>query len=211
MKNLFLVLFVFSCFFAEAQQDTIPFEGNCIEGKPNWDAELTLNSGTLHLSGSLPANCCGFNFITYDEINNPFELTIDHSGDVCYCICPYAVDHQFHGFTDDSVHVIIEPRILDTVIYDNSNEIGDFESQNKARCYPTPSTSATTIEFPNRGKQSFKLHIYNQTGELVFSKNAIRANKIELKKETLLPGIYFYRLSAQNGIVYNGKILISSK
>ncbi|MDA3865881.1 MAG: T9SS type A sorting domain-containing protein [Salinivirgaceae bacterium] len=210
MKNLFLLLLLFSYFFVEAQQDTVHFEGECIGNKPTYEVELTLINGTLHLTGTLPANCCGTSFITYEQISNPFELIIDHSGDVCFCMCPYAVDHQFHGFTEDSVHVIIEPHILDTVIYDELNNICD-PLQNKVLCYPTPSSTNTIITFPNLGKRTYTLSVYDQTGKPVLSRDNIRTGKAELKKGSLLPGIYFFTLSAQNTTDYRGKILISDK
>jgi hypothetical protein len=83
--------------------------------------------------------------------------------------------------------------------------------QNEAICYPSPSASATTIEFPNQSKQTFTLRVYNQTGKIMLSHDNINSGRVELKKGSLLPGLYFYTLSSKNEAVYKGKILISDK
>ena len=206
MKTLFVFALAFLYLCGEAQNISIPYEGDCVGKQKTTDLELTLSNGSLHLSGILPGNCCGENFLTYNSIANPFVLTVDHSGQYCYCICDYSFDHVFQGFTTDSLHIIIEPRILDTVIYKTLNLHNISSVQHKAVCYPVPAKENITITFPNSEQQNFEMRIYDQTGKMVMSKKDITNERIFLNVSELNRGAYIYTILSDKRF-YTGQML----
>jgi hypothetical protein len=99
---------------------------------------------------------------------------------------------------------------------DNGGTVGTSEfkvqsSKFKVECIPNPLTSMTTIRYDLPGDAFVSLDIYNNTGQKVGN----LVNSRQLKGEHLAcwdvanlpPGIYFYRLTAENQSV-SGKLVV---
>lgn len=211
MKNHLLLLSLFIVFFSQVQsQNNIPFVGDCLNSKPYDELSLHLNNHTLSVSGILTGNCCGNNFLSYDNVSNPFVMTIDHSGNYCYCFCPFEINFEIPDFNYDSLHVIIEPNILDTVIYERMVNVTEniHSSDCSVKCYPNPTSNSFTIEFPNPTLTDFTFLLFNNTGKMIIKENS-RDRKIVITKGNFTSGVYFFHLYSNNKH-YNGKVLFEN-
>jgi len=65
----------------------------------------------------------------------------------------------------------------------------------KSTIFPNPSNDAFTIKFENPQTETFQLAIYSEKSKLVYSDNSVSQNKILINASTLMPGIYFYKLT----------------
>jgi hypothetical protein len=85
----------------------------------------------------------------------------------------------------------------------------DDVSQSNTELYPNPFSSEAILNVSSENPVSnASLDIYNMTGEKIRSQNNINTNSISIKRENLLPGIYFYKLSSKGQILSNGKFMI---
>lgn len=86
------------------------------------------------------------------------------------------------------------------------NELTDYKTE--VMIYPNPFSSGTTIQLKNNDDELEYLAIYNINGQIVRTIKNINSNKAEIKREGLLSGIYFYKITSKENTVYNGKLVI---
>jgi len=72
---------------------------------------------------------------------------------------------------------------------------------------PNPFNGKTEIEIQNHSADSYFLEVFDLSGRLV-RQERYAAAPIVLYKRDLIPGLYFYRLSANDGFLNTGKIII---
>ncbi len=82
--------------------------------------------------------------------------------------------------------------------------INSFEIIN---LYPNPFSSSAAIVFDNKQGKEHSISIYNYTGQLVRIINGITSGRIEIKRKGLPAGLYFYKITADNGIIGMGKMV----
>ncbi|MCC6723149.1 MAG: T9SS type A sorting domain-containing protein [Saprospiraceae bacterium] len=77
--------------------------------------------------------------------------------------------------------------------------------------YPTPTNGVLSVELENRNEQNINFAIYDAIGKLVMSNNDKLEpnvkNKFQLDVSSMLPGIYFLRVSDDSGLIGVKKIL----
>jgi len=89
---------------------------------------------------------------------------------------------------------------LPSIIINNLNNIKDL------LIYPNPFSSSTYINFSNPASESFKLTIYNLSGQSMMVIEDIRDSHFEFQRNNLAPGLYLLELKGPK--IYRGKILI---
>lgn len=73
--------------------------------------------------------------------------------------------------------------------------------------FPNPIKEKTTLQFDNFTKDNFTLIIFDSKGQVVQRIYNITGNRVEIEKQNLTSGIYFYRLQSKEKIA-SGKIII---
>lgn len=78
----------------------------------------------------------------------------------------------------------------------------------KTNCYPNPTKDKSIISFPNPTHEKYSLSLYSMKGKMIRTIPNIRDTNIELKRNGLSNGVYFYQLSNDNGMSYTGKWIL---
>ncbi len=110
----------------------------------------------------------------------------------------------------------------DPVVYTVTSEDGDsiqdwtvtVEISTKANLvaipafnvYPNPFSEKTTVEFSNNEHRSYKLILYNATGNKVLEMAKITSDKITLERGSLKSGIYFIELKGEK--TFQNKMIV---
>jgi hypothetical protein len=79
-------------------------------------------------------------------------------------------------------------------------------SKTKFKIYPNPTNQFATLEFNNPTKQNCTLILYNLQGQVVQKIKNITAEKVEIEKQNLSTGLYFFQLHTDRQIIANGKL-----
>ncbi|HLG04370.1 MAG TPA: T9SS type A sorting domain-containing protein [Bacteroidia bacterium] len=72
--------------------------------------------------------------------------------------------------------------------------------------FPNPSASNTTLKFTNADSEVFSLSVFNSCGEMVFYKPALNTAEVEIQRDGLAGGLYYYLLQSGHGS-YSGKFV----
>ncbi len=65
----------------------------------------------------------------------------------------------------------------------------------KSNIFPNPSDNAFTIEFNNPESMPFELAVYDIKSKLIFKRENITTNRINIDDKSLAPGIYVYKIT----------------
>ncbi len=103
----------------------------------------------------------------------------------------------------DSVHVCNHPHSCWRYISAQENS----GVQMTASVYPNPFTENATLHIENSAG-NVTLRIFENTGRLVSEINNLQNGDIQLNKNNIGAGLYFYQLSDSNGSVLKGKLMI---
>jgi len=74
---------------------------------------------------------------------------------------------------------------------------------------PNPMAEKTTIYFSNPNSEIYSFTLYSATGQMVRVLNSIKTNRLELNRNGLKSGLYFFQLSTKNELRATGKLLIN--
>ena len=74
--------------------------------------------------------------------------------------------------------------------------------------FPNPMTNSATLKFENLSNESHGLRLYNTNGQLSLSISDITSDKIEIERNNLSNGIYFFRLLRDEKVITTGKLII---
>lgn len=72
---------------------------------------------------------------------------------------------------------------------------------------PNPFSHSTVLIFDYWSSQTYRLQIFNSTGQLIKRINEINSGKIEISGEHLNSGIYFYQLTNDKNEIVDGKLI----
>jgi hypothetical protein len=87
--------------------------------------------------------------------------------------------------------------------------VEDLESfDSSMKVYPNPMRNYATIEFENNDGSAYSFTLYDMSGRTVRVIEEIRTGHFQLQRDGLNSGIYNFRLSGDNGNVFNGKLII---
>ena len=121
----------------------------------------------------------------------------------------------FIGYTGCILHVIWADS---STVYYKRNPTGNcvtagvrnFATDKKlVTVYPNPFTSQTTVEISSTGNVGTALiKVFDANGQELLSKSFGKARRITINKEELQPGVYFYQVFQNKGIIATGKIMV---
>ncbi len=159
---------------------------------------------------------------TFSNINLPDSI-VDLSGSngfVEFKITPKdsiaigSVIHNKAGIYFDLNEPVITNETFHTIGQDFIEVISDviehpFLKNIEILVYPNPFVDQARLEIVNHGLNNTKylLEIFNANGSLVRSEKHQTAI-IDLKRDQLSSGLYFYKLTAEDGLLNTGRILI---
>ena len=133
---------------------------------------------------------------TNDTAQNPIH-TFDSVG--IYTVTLTGFKDSCSNSVSSTVVVIYSTNIEDDFI----NQFGEVNIN------PNPFTNTTTIEIINASNViSFSFTIYDNLGRSVKEIREVRNKKLEINRQGLSDGIYFYRIKDNKGNFINGKIVI---
>lgn len=91
------------------------------------------------------------------------------------------------------------------VVFDSVDEISKDETE--AHIYPNPFNESAMLSFNIRNVKEGRLEIRNTFGKAV-SVRKMSGNRVEIKRNNLPPGIYFYRIITDGNKIITGKFII---
>lgn len=74
--------------------------------------------------------------------------------------------------------------------------------------YPNPFSNNAILEFDNSNNKKYELVIFDSQGKLVREMSGITENKVEIEKQDLNRGLYFFHLHNEREVVAKGKFVI---
>ena len=74
--------------------------------------------------------------------------------------------------------------------------------------YPNPTNQFATVEFNNPTKQNCTLTLCDLRGQIVRTINNISTDKVEIERQNLASGLYFFQLRTDSQIIATGKLTI---
>lgn len=87
----------------------------------------------------------------------------------------------------------------------------NIENQSVTESYtlfPNPMTNTAILKFDNHFQENCIFMLYNLNGELLNTITDITGNKIEISKNNLTNGLYFFQVIAAGKLINSGKFMI---
>jgi uncharacterized repeat protein (TIGR01451 family) len=112
--------------------------------------------------------------------------------------------HIFFDFNE----AVVTNTTLNTMVYVLPVGLNEAESQTKAVLYPNPFSTSATLHFGNEKGEMHSLMVTDITGKQVLPILQTNTSSIEIDKNQLTPGIYFYHLYRNGTSVANGKMVV---
>jgi len=82
------------------------------------------------------------------------------------------------------------------------------KTNNPITIYPNPAHHYIVFELKQKNTTlNYQIELYNSIGALVSKHSFVNADRINLPRESLATGVYFYKLSNGNGAVKSGKFI----
>jgi len=77
------------------------------------------------------------------------------------------------------------------------------------RLYPNPVSDQSVIILPeSEANQSVSVNVINAVGQVVYTQESIPAKDIVINRDILASGMYFFRVSCKDGVVFKGKFTV---
>ncbi|MBL4657027.1 MAG: T9SS type A sorting domain-containing protein [Flavobacteriales bacterium] len=129
------------------------------------------------------------------------------------------------GYTFDASYTYNDPGTYDITLL-ITNSIGCIDSLTKPAyiqiisgmeetnsvvkviVYPNPSEDRFTIKFDNAQKNNCMVALYNMQGQLVRTINGITTDRVEIERQNLTNGLYFFHLRTDRKIIATGKLTL---
>lgn len=90
----------------------------------------------------------------------------------------------------------------------STNGIPNPNNEIPLSLYPNPFTDKTTLNFENSNKANCTFILYDLRGQVVHSIDNITSNSVEIERQNLESGLYFFNLQTGNQIRATGKLII---
>ena len=87
--------------------------------------------------------------------------------------------------------------------------INDFENEINYNVYPNPMAEIAFLSFENKDFKSHRVILYNLSGEAVFESNSTTTDKIEIVRNGLPAGLYFFQILLDGNPYGTGKIIMN--
>jgi hypothetical protein len=73
---------------------------------------------------------------------------------------------------------------------------------------PNPMTESAMLSFENSRKEKCTLYLYNNQGTIIRTVNNISGDKVEIKRDGISSGLYFYKVQTGDRVIDFGKIVM---
>jgi hypothetical protein len=93
-----------------------------------------------------------------------------------------------------------------TVACDQTTGIANEKNLSAVSVFPNPSTQNTLLKFENPLKEEFTLSVFDSRGKLVQTKNGITSGEVEIERNGLADGLYFFTLQSADRML-TGKLI----
>ena len=97
---------------------------------------------------------------------------------------------------------------LSVINCDSINGINNLVNNFNFKLYPNPTNQFATLEFSNPTKQNCSLTLYDLRGQIVRTIKNITTDKVEIERQSLASGLYFFQLRTDRQIIATGKLTI---
>jgi hypothetical protein len=190
------------------------------------------SGGLYFYVGSLNSNCTYHNFSISDTISLNNSTIIWNSGEMFWdnfslidrmfaIKLKFGVDeyygwiHAIAGHTKDGTMTIDKYafcKISNFPFHLGQTElissINEFVKESEISISPNPFTQSTQITLPQTYR-SITLEVYNLQGQQVAQYQYANCDKIQLMRNHLGSGLYFLKLTLDDGVVRTGKVVVS--
>ena len=100
-------------------------------------------------------------------------------------------------------------RSITFTVTPSTSIINSFEfEENKIRIFPNPFETSALMIIEYGENENYQLFIYDNMGKLVRKIDKIIGRTVQIKRENLKNGIYFYKLFNENQLITKGKMII---
>jgi Secretion system C-terminal sorting domain len=191
-----------SCYFNSANNNFINNEiyNNTI----GIDMLTYFNGGSITFTGNTICNNLSYNLKLFTQNNADLSNN-------CWCTNDSATVRSslVDGYSNISFGLVSFMPLANSCYQSNLlvNE-PRIESIDVSKIYPNPFSESAILEFHNPNSESVAVQIFATSGKQIRSFDGITSNFLELRKENLSNGLYFYQIRNQNGKSQNGKFLI---
>lgn len=84
-------------------------------------------------------------------------------------------------------------------------DVAEITTKNDLKVYPNPFSTSTTFDLGEVAK--YTIVLYTSNGEIV-KEITEEASQIEVSRENLSTGLYFYQVTSANGVATTGKLIV---
>ena len=98
--------------------------------------------------------------------------------------------------------------VFSVIDCDSLTGINLYPTNSSFKLYPNPTDQFAILEFNNPTKQNCTLTLYDLHGQNVRTINNITADKVEIERQDLASGLYFFQLRTDRQIIATGKLTI---
>ena len=96
-----------------------------------------------------------------------------------------------------------------TIMLENfTTSIENQTSTDNFTLFPNPMTNKATLQFENKLQENCIFMMYNTNGELVRIETDITGKNIEIEKQNLMGGLYFFQVRSESKLLSSGKLVI---
>jgi hypothetical protein len=138
-----------------------------------------------------------FRYKIEQNANNSIGTIINNSAAIYFDLNPPVITNTtWHTIGEDFVPVVL---LDQTNIVDESIEV---------TVYPNPFKQMTTLEVTGKDYEQLELSVFDVTGRLVKTIRSTEKNRIQLTRDEMTQGVYFYQLKGDDQLINTGKVVV---
>ena len=154
-----------------------------------FNAPISTNCNPPYLIEMTPFGCATYNHITVDTLFY----------DLCSIPCNYyLISSQADTCAVCGVNFLTSA----------GNNVANYEYKQTSSISPNPFTNKATLQFDNPTKDNCTLTVYNIQGQVVQTITNITKEKVEIERQNLVSGLYYFQLQTDKLVVATGKLMI---
>ncbi|WP_197043877.1 T9SS type A sorting domain-containing protein [Aureispira sp. CCB-QB1] len=138
-----------------------------------------------------------FRYRIEQKTNNPIGTVIHNSAAIYFDFNPPVITNTtWHTVGDDFVNVVLldQTKVLDDAI--------------EVTIYPNPFKQMTTLEVKGKDYKELELGVFDVTGRMIKQVTSTQQNRIELSRDAMIRGVYFYQLKGDGQLINTGKVVV---
>jgi len=142
----------------------------------------------------------------YVAIHNSHYLGVINAPNLPAPLCNYVAN----GFSlGSSTAAFGLNNYIEYTTYCNTTAVADADvSSTKLSVFPNPFSKTATLKFNYAANENYTLSIYDPHGKMVRSIKNIHPGEVEIEKQDLSAGLYFFVLRDQKQIIGTGKLAV---